>query len=87
MANRFDEKLKEIIVSCGGEIDIEKINEDTDLIRDFDFNSINIVQLVVQLESTFGIELDNESLLLEKLSTYKGLVDILKAKLDEDNIW
>lgn len=86
MAYKFEKKLKESIVSCGDNVDIDAINGDTDLIRDFNFKSINFIQLVVQLESDFDIEIDDEDLLLEKLSPYKGLVKILKANLDEECI-
>jgi acyl carrier protein len=84
MAYKFEDKLKETIVSCGESIDISTINEDTDLVRDYNFNSINIIQLVVELESVFDIEIDDENLLQEKLSPYKNLIVILKNKLNED---
>jgi len=86
MVYKFEEKLKEIIVSCGDGVNIDAINEGSDLVRDFNFNSINVIQLVVQLESEFYIEIDDENLLLEKLSPYNGLIEILKAKLNEESI-
>jgi len=82
MPYKFEEKLKELIVSCRDSVELEKINEETDLVRDFGFNSINIIQLVVEIESVFDIEIDDENLLQEKLSPYKNLIEILKAKLD-----
>lgn len=86
MAYKFEEKLKEVIASCGDGVVIEKINEDSDLVRDFNFSSINIIQLVVQIESDFDIEIDDENLLPEKLSPYKRLVEMLKIKLAGDNL-
>ena len=83
MAYKFEGKLKEVIVSCGEAIVLEQIDENTDLVRDFGYNSINIIQLVVELESVFNIEVDDENLLQEKLSPYKSLVEILKVKLHE----
>lgn len=84
MTYKFEEKLRELIVSSGDSIAIDKITEETDLISDFGFNSINIIQLVVEIESTFDIEIDDENLLQEKLSSYKNLVQMLKGKLGED---
>ena len=81
MSFEFENHLKELIVSSGEDIDINDINENTDLVRDFNYNSIKIIQLVVEIERDFDIEIDDENLLLEKLSPYKGLVKILEAKL------
>jgi acyl carrier protein len=87
MAFKFEEKLKEVISICCNDINIENINEDTDLVNDCNFTSINIVQLVVELENTFNIEIDDENLSIEKLASYKSLVEILHLKLSEDNIY
>ncbi len=79
----FEEKLKEIIVSCSDSIDIENIKDNTDLVEYFGFDSINIMQLVVKLETEFDIEIDDDDLVLEKLSLYKGIVEIIEKKIDE----
>lgn len=80
----FENKLKQAIVSCSNDIDdVSVINENTDLIKDFNFDSINIIQLVVELESTFDIEIDDDNLLMERLSTYKSLVEIVHNSLNE----
>lgn len=86
MAYTFENKLKEVIASCGENINIDDLNENTDLIRDFKFTSINIVQLVVQLENVFDIEIDDDNLSQEKLSSYRSLLEILKRKLDVEYI-
>jgi len=81
MAYGFEGELKGIIASCGQAVDIGQIDENTDLVRDFGFGSINVVLLVAELESAFGIEINDESLTQERLTRYAGLVDILKEKL------
>lgn len=86
MAYKFEERLKAVIVSCRDDIDLSKINEKTDLVRDFGFDSINMIQLVVDIESTFDIEIGDENLLQEKLSPYISLVEILKAKLSIEEL-
>lgn len=84
MSCLFESKLKEAIVSCMDDIKIDMIDENTDLVRDFNFDSINIVELVVAIENNFDIEIDDENLLIEKLSPYKELVEMLKVKLGEN---
>lgn len=86
MAYKFEERLKEVIVSCGENINLDELNENTDLIRDFSFTSINIVQLVVQLENVFDMEIDDDNLSQGKLSSYKSLLEMLKTKLDVEYI-
>ena len=83
MAYKFEKKLKEIIVLCGEAVDINKIDANTDLVKDFEFSSINIIQLVVEIESIFEVEIEDENLFLEKLSNYSNLVNILRTKLNE----
>lgn len=79
----IESKLQELIVSSGEDVDFKKINEDTDLVRDFNFDSINLIQLVVNIEKTFNIEINDEDLAIEKISQYKELVMMLEVKLSE----
>lgn len=79
----IESKLQELIVSNGEDVDYKKINEDTDLVRDFNFDSINLIQLVVNIEKTFNIEINDEDLAIEKISQYKELVLMLDNKLSE----
>jgi Phosphopantetheine attachment site. len=84
MTYNFEKKLKEIIVLCGDDLNIDMIENDTDLINDLYYSSINIIQLIVQLETTFDIEIEDDSLQLDKISKYKGLVEILQEKIKEE---
>lgn len=77
----IESKLQELIVSSGEDVDFKKINEDTNLIRDFSFDSIKLIQLVVNIEKTFNIEINDEDLAIEKISQYKKLVMMLEEKL------
>lgn len=83
MKYKFEEKLRNIIVSCCDLIAVNQINDDTDLIQDFEFDSINIIQLVVKIETEFDIEIDDDDLILEKLSLYKGLVELIEKKISK----
>lgn len=80
MSYTFENDLKKVIASCGNDVDVAEIDENTDVVRDFHFDSINIIQLVVELENQFDIEIEDEFLLLDKLSPYKSLVEILSSK-------
>lgn len=79
----FEDELKEIIVSCGDDIDISKININSDLIQDFSYTSINIIQMVVAIEDKFNIIIDDQYLVFEKLSPYSELIKMLKVIMSE----
>ncbi len=82
MAYEFEERLKEIIFSCKCGINSSDINEEIDLIKDFGFDSISIIKLIVEIENSFDIEIEDQYLLLEKLSPYKELVGIVENYLN-----
>lgn len=80
----FEEQLKRIIASCGKDIEIECIDTNVNLIDDLGFDSVGIVNLIIELECEFDIEIDDQYLVLEKLSTYTGLIEIVHEKLGDN---
>jgi acyl carrier protein len=83
MYNEIEKKLKQLIMDCGENINVEQITDTTHLLRDLNYNSISVIQLVVALESTFDIEIDDDDLLIEKLAVYTSLLNMLEKKLQE----
>ena len=56
----FDQ-LKEIMLEADDrnrEI-VEKSTEETDLMKDFGFSSVNMLYIVIMIEESFGIRFDN----------------------------
>ncbi|MBB5634714.1 acyl carrier protein [Pedobacter cryoconitis] len=58
---------------------LDTINEDTDFIKDLKINSANLVDIVLDLEEKFGIEIDNDS--MAKMLDVKSTVEVIEAKL------
>ena len=58
----------------------ETLNEDTDFINDLKINSANLVDIVLDIEDKYDIEIDNES--MEKMLTVQAALEIVKDKLD-----
>lgn len=83
MEYESESKIKEIIGNCGYVIDISKIDMSSDLVRDFDFASVNLIELVVELESEFGIEFDDDDLAFSKMASYSELVKMINRKMGE----
>lgn len=75
-------ELKCIVKPYSGDMDAwEKINEDTDFIKDLKINSANLVDVVLDLEEKFEIEIDNDS--MTKMLSVKAAIEIIEEKLKE----
>ena len=58
---------------------LETISEDTDFLIDLKINSANLVDIVLDIEEKFGIEIDNDS--MAKMLTVKETIVIINQKL------
>ena len=63
------------IVADHFDVDLEKITDELNLKTDLDADSIDFVEFVLELEDTFGEEIDDED--AEKLSTIGEVVDYI----------
>ena len=59
----------------------KNISEGTDFINDLKINSANLVDIILDVEDEFGIEIDNES--MEKMLSVKSAIDIIETKLSK----
>lgn len=76
------EKLKAIVKPfVKNEEAFQNITEETDFINDLQINSANLVDIVLDTEEAFGIEIDNAS--MEKMLTIKAALEIINTKLAE----
>jgi len=74
------EKLKEIITPYAeNKVALQTISEETDFLTDLKINSANLVDVVLDIEEKFGIEIDNDS--MEKMLTVKATIAIINEKL------
>ncbi len=69
------EKVKKIIIECTG-ADDEDITTETDLNADLDMDSFDIVEMIMDIEEEFNIEIpDSEA---EKFCTVGDIVEYIK---------
>jgi len=74
------EKLKVIVKPyIQDEEAFEKLTEETDFINDLKINSANLVDVVLDVEDAFDIEIDNES--MEKMLNVANAIEIIQTKL------
>ena len=70
------EKIQEIIADVLN-IDIQEIKADAKFVDDLGADSLDIFQIIMGIEETFDIEIDNDK--AEKISTVGDAVEQLKA--------
>ena len=74
------EKLKAIVKPyIQDEAAFQNMNESTDFINDLKINSANLVDVVLDVEDAFDIEIDNES--MEKMLNVSNAIEIIEQKL------
>jgi acyl carrier protein len=74
------EKLKAIVKPyIQDEEAFENMDETTDFINDLKINSANLVDVVLDVEDAFDIEIDNES--MEKMLNVSNAILIIEQKL------
>lgn len=74
-------KLKTIIKPyVKNEEALENLTENTDFINDLNINSANLVDIILDIEEVFDIEIDNNS--MEKMKDVKQSLIVIQEKID-----
>lgn len=74
------EKLTEVIRTYVEDKEVlEGITPETHLVNDLNINSAHLVDIILDTEEAFDIEIDDES--AEQMLTVKAAVDIVSSKL------
>lgn len=74
------EKLKDLVMASSVQADRDSIAMETNLIDDLMFDSIAMMELVVDIEETFDIELSEDDLVMEKFETFEKLCELVGEK-------
>ena len=76
------QKLKEIVKPyVKNEDALVNINENTDFINDLNINSANLVDVILDVEEVFDIEIDADS--MEKMRDVKSALAVIEEKLTQ----
>lgn len=74
------EKLKVIVKPyVKNEEALNNLTEDTDFINDLNINSANLVDVILDVEEVFDIEIDADS--MEKMRDVKSAIAVIEEKL------
>ncbi|HAL81495.1 MAG TPA: acyl carrier protein [Mucilaginibacter sp.] len=61
---------------------LNSINDDTDLIRDLKINSANLVDIIIDAEAKYNIEIDYDS--ADKIINVGTCIDVIMEKLNQN---
>lgn len=74
------DKLRDIVKPyIQDEEAFKNLNENTDFINDLKINSANLVDVVLDVEDAFDIEIDNES--MEQMLSVQNAIEIIQHKM------
>ena len=74
------EKLRAIIKPYVNKKEgLDNLNTDTEFIKDLEINSANLVDIILDVEDEFDIQIDNEE--MEKMLSVGSSLQIIKSKL------
>jgi acyl carrier protein len=59
----------------------DNLNEETDFINDLKINSANLVDVILDIEEKFDLEIDNES--MDKMLNVKAAIEVINTKISE----
>lgn len=80
----LDGKLKKLIMTYSAmTIGEEDIKEESDLINDFGFDSVQIMRFLVEVEKEFGIGIHEEDLALEIIGKFGELKKLILDTVGE----
>ncbi len=67
-------------VSGEGTVALESLSEQTDLRNDLGIDSLDVINIVIDIENHFQIEIDNDS--IKKMSTIANCIDLIGEKIN-----
>ncbi|WP_378174171.1 acyl carrier protein [Aquimarina sp. SS2-1] len=74
------EKLQTIIEPyVQNQAGLQQLSEDTNFIDDLEINSANLVDVILDVEDEFGIEIDNDG--MDKMLTVRASIEVIQEKL------
>ena len=78
--NKLFDEIKEIIRKYAfDKLLVDNANENSRIIADLRINSARVVDIALDIEEKYNIEIDNKS--LEKIITIKDAMDIITSKI------
>jgi acyl carrier protein len=76
------EELKKVLAPYTNDKELlNNINEQTDLLHDLKINSANLVDIIIDAESKYNIEIDYDA--AEKMTNVGSCIDVISEKVNQ----
>lgn len=82
MVNEIKNTIFDILDKSGIYIDSTEINQDLDL-REYLLDSLQYVCFIVELEERLSVELDDEVLIFDNLSSINGFINLIMNMIQD----
>lgn len=84
MDNTVEAKLKELIIkNLLMKVSAQDITDETDLVRDFVLDSLQMLRLIWDIEIAFGISIQNQDSMVKLVANYKLLKEYVLKRVSE----
>lgn len=77
------DRLRNVISVVDDMIDTKEINSTTNLVNDYGFDSIKIIQMVMEIEEEFDIDIEQDDLILDNLAEIAKLLELINRRSAE----
>ncbi|MEM9655540.1 MAG: phosphopantetheine-binding protein [Actinomycetota bacterium] len=74
---------RSVLILLDLELGVTGIGLDTQLLADGHLDSLGVLDLVLLLETTFGLTLDEDTLSVDDFATVPAIVDLVRSSLGE----
>jgi acyl carrier protein len=82
----IEQTIKELMVErLYLKVKPEQIRDETPIMQELGVDSVSVFEIVVGLEETFGISMDDREFRLETFRTPRSIADFVRRKLKERN--
>lgn len=82
----YDSLIEIIKVNASNMPEDYIISSDTKLIEDLKYDSVDLMQLIIDMEEEFGIDFMNCDILTEKINTPQSLMELILSVKEKDYV-
>ena len=79
----IDDLLKMAVKNARKVVDVKELGERTLLIEDLGYDSIDFMELIIQIEGKYDVEFGGTEILLSNLNSINIISDFIQNKLQE----
>jgi acyl carrier protein len=77
--DNIEQRIKEIMCDCF-DLEMDQLTDDADLVKDLGVDSISVVEMIVDIEDEFGIEIQDKD--ISNYLTVSKAVNAIKSQIE-----